>query len=53
VQNSFMTTFNPIPERVDCRRLRPLLTACHHHRRRRQPQKAFANAKRPIDEEEE
>jgi hypothetical protein len=48
MQNSFISTFNPISKRLDCRQLRQLLTACHHHRRRRQPQEAFTQSRNSI-----
>jgi hypothetical protein len=48
IQNGFMTTFNGIPERLDCRRLMQLFTPCHHHRRRWQPQKASAQSRNSI-----
>jgi hypothetical protein len=48
MQNSFKTTFNGIPERLDRTWLMQLLTACQHHRRRWQPQKAFTQSRNGI-----
>jgi hypothetical protein len=48
VQNSFKTTFNSIPKRLDCGRLMQLLTAFHHPRRTCQSQKAFSQSPNGI-----
>jgi hypothetical protein len=48
MQNSFMSNFNGIPERLDCRPLMQLLTPGHHHRRQWQPQKASAPSPNTI-----
>jgi hypothetical protein len=41
MQNSFKTTVNGIPERLDRRWLMQLLTAFPHHRRKKRPTKSL------------
>ena len=48
MQNSFKTTFNSIPKRLDCGRLMQLLTAFHHHRRHWQIQKTLSESPNGI-----
>jgi hypothetical protein len=48
MRNSFKTTFNGIPERLDYRRPIELLTPCQHHRRPSQPQIASAQSPNTI-----
>ena len=48
MQNSFKTTFNSIPKRLDCGRLMQLLTAFHHLRRHWQIQKILSESPNGI-----
>ena len=46
--NSFITTFNGIPERLDCTRFTQLFTVRRYHQQRRQPQKPFNQSPNSI-----